>query len=181
MHRPAAKSAHLRPVFAGFALLALAGCSSGGGDQRGPECPQLQLLPDAADLTRTNGNGAGLVDQVLAAHITAVPATCSAGKQGFVDAKVQVVMDAARGPAAIGRTAQIPYLVTVTKGQQILDQKMYVIDTKFPDNVDRLTLTGEEIAMAFPVTPEQPASAYSIFVSFRLTAAELAYNRSHPR
>jgi hypothetical protein len=181
MPRPAAKSAPLRQLLAGFAMLALAGCGSGSADQHGPECPQLHLLPDAADLTRSRGDTADLLEQVLSAHITAVPATCAPGKNGFVDAKLQVVMEAARGPAATGRTAQIPYLVTVTKGQQILDQKMYVIDTKFPDNVDRLTLTGEEIDMAFPVTPEQPASAYTIYVSFRLTAAELAYNRGHPR
>jgi hypothetical protein len=173
--------AFLPPVFAGAALLALASCGSGSGEQYAPACPQLQILPDAADLTRTNGKGIGLLDQVLSAQITAVPASCKAGRKGFVDAKLQVVVNASRGPAASGRTAQIPYLVTVTRGEQILDQKMYVLDAKFPENVDRLTLTGEEVDMAFPVTPERPASAYSIYVSFRLTASELAYNRAHPR
>lgn len=182
MPRPAAKSASLTPALALFATLALAGCSSGGtANQYAPECPQLKMLPDASDLTRVRGNGGDLLDQVLQARILAVPASCTRGAKGVVDATLHVVMDAARGPAASGRKAELPYLVTVMKGDRILDQKAYVIDAIFPGNADRLTLTGEDVNMAFPVTAEQPASTYTIYVSFRLTADELAYNRSHPR
>ena len=35
----------------------------------------------------------------------------------------------------------------------------------------------EEIDLALPVSAERQASDYKIYVSFRLTAAELAYNR----
>jgi hypothetical protein len=159
-----------------LAVAALAGCGN-NGDKFAPACPQLQLLPDAADLNRSRGTGTDLTDMILQGHITAVPASCADGGAGKVNAKIQVMMDAVRGPAATASTMELPYLVSIMSGEQIIQQKQYTAVAAFPPNVDRVRVAGEDIDMIFPVSADKPASNYRIYVSFRLTAAELAYNR----
>ena len=70
-------------------------------------------------------------------------------------------------------------LVTVAIGERILEQKLFIAQAAFPANADTTRVLGEEVNFAIPVSPENPASNYTIYVSFRLTAAELAYNRRH--
>ena len=164
------------------ATLALAGCSGGGPDAKfAPDCPQLRLLPDAADLTLMRGTGTDLTDLMLQARITAVPAACMDGGRGIVKAKLNVAIEATRGPAATTSTAELPYLITVTRGDRPIEQQMFIATAKFPANVDRMTITGEDITLAFPTSQDAPVTDYTVYVSFRLTATELAYNRSHPR
>ena len=161
----------------GFAVLAaLAGC--GPSEQKfAPLCPQLKLLADGGDLTRMRGQGTDLTDLEIQARIAAVNASCSEGKGGSVNATLQVVIDATRGPASTVRSFDLPYLVTVTANGQPIDQKLFVAPVVFPVNVDRNSVAGEELALNFPISAERPVQAYTIYVSFRLTAAELAYNR----
>jgi hypothetical protein len=158
-------------------LLALAGCGTNSDQKFAPVCPQLKLLADAADLTRTRGQGTDLTDLVLQARITGVAASCSEGSRGSVDAVMKVMIDAARGPAATTRDADLPYLVTVTAGGQPIDQKMFIARATFASNVDRTTVQGEEVTLSFPVSQSRAITDYAIYVSFRLTASELAANR----
>ncbi len=161
-----------------FSFGLLAGCSA-PADKFPPACPQLKLLRDTADLTRVRGAGTDISDLIIDARIDAIPATCSDGPKGSVLAKIKVLMTAARGPAATSAAVALPYLVTVALGEQLIEQQYFVAAGSFPSNVDRVSVTGDEIELQIPVTPERAASAYTIYVSFRLTAAELAYNRSH--
>jgi hypothetical protein len=179
---PMRPAAPLRPLACAglLAALALAGCGP-SSDKFAPACPQLRLLNDAADITRMRGQGSDLTDLVLQARITEVPANCKAGAKGIVAADVTVVMDVTRGPAATGREAELPYLVTVVLGDQVLDQKPYTAKAVFPPNVDRIRVTGETINLAIPVSQDRAAADYTIYASFRLTPAELAYNRANRR
>ena len=43
--------------------------------------------------------------------------------------------------------------------------------------MDRVTVSGQDVTMNFPVTPQKSAAAYKIYVGFRLTPEELAFNR----
>lgn len=161
-----------------LALALLAGCGA-PTDKFPPACPQLKLLRDTSDLVRVRGAGTDVSDLILDARIEAIPATCSDGPKGTVQAKIKVLMTAARGPAATGKGVTLPYLVTVALGEQLIEQQYFVASGSFPSNVDRVSVTGDEIELQVPVTAERTASAYTIYVSFRLTPEELAYNRSH--
>ncbi len=163
---------------AACSALLLAGCG-GSADKFPPPCPSLALLPDAADLSRFTARGQDVTDMVVNARMIAVPASCSTGETSRqVNAKIQVSMTLTRGPALAGRTVTVPYLVTVTDGNAVIDQKDYSVTTTFPPNVDSTTVADAEIPMIFPVTPQKSAAAYAIYVSFRLTPQELAYNRA---
>jgi hypothetical protein len=174
--------AFVRPAAACLAVAAAllaSGCSP-PSDQFAPACPQLKLLPDGADITRFTPRGQDVTDEVMAAHITAVPASCKAGKKGFVQAALHVSMTVERGHALVGQTAAVPYFVTIMKGDNVLERKSYGINVGFPVNQDQVNVDTPDIDMLFPVEPGKTAQEYTIYVSFQLTPQELEYNRRNP-
>ncbi len=165
-----------------LALLALVAGTLGGcgpNEQFAPACPKLVLLPDAADITRFAPTGHDITDLVLSGRVTAVPASCKWDGRTKVAAELSVTADLTRGPAAKTRTASVRYFVTVLQGDRILDQQDEVLSTVFPNNIDRVSVSGEPIELSLPVTPQRSAAAYQIVVGLRLTPEELAYNRRH--
>jgi hypothetical protein len=172
--------ARFRPVLPALAAVAVAASVAGCGDNQpkfAPACPGLSLLRDAADLTRFRPGGRDVTDMVLDARITAVPAACSNGGPNKVKATLNVTTEVARGPAARGRTADFTYFVAVTEGGRVLDEQDYPVRATFPANTEHVVLTGDDIDLVLPVTREKSAAAYQIYVGFRLTPDELAYNR----
>src|SRR3954469_13394829 len=95
----------------------LAGCGP-PSDKFAPACPELRLLPDGADLMNFSERGRDITDMVMSARISAVPAECSAGSRGRVKATIRVMLDITRGPAMRGKSATIPWFVTVLDGDR---------------------------------------------------------------
>jgi len=166
----------LRLMGPALAVALLAGCGS-KEEKFAPACPALKLLPDASDLVRTRGQGTDVTDLIVRGRIVNVPAVCKDGGRNTVAAQIKVGFDIARGPASTDRAIALPYLVTVMLGDRILDQKPFAVTAVFPPNVDQVSVTGDDIELDFPVGPSRAASDYTIYVSFRLTPAELATNR----
>ncbi len=168
----------LRPTALAM-LVALAGCA--GEEKFPPACPDLNLVPEAADLTLYRpGSGRDVTDMGLQARITAVPAVCSRKDAKTVAARMSVSFAVSRGPAAVGRDAVVPYFVGVTGGERILTEEDFLLKVRFPPNIDTLSVNGEEFTVLIPVSPEKSAAAYQIFAGFRLTPEQLAANRAHP-
>lgn len=164
-----------------LAALLLAGCGGNTAEKFAPACPVLKLLPEAADLVRTRGQGSDITDLIVRGRITGVPAHCKDGGRSTVAADIQVAFDITRGPASNAGSITLPYLVTVMLGDRILDQKPFTVTATFPPNVDQVNVAGDTVDLSFPVSPDRPASDYTIYVSFRLTQAELAANRRAQR
>ena len=162
------------------AVLLLAGCSSNENTFT-PVCPELSLLSDAADLVRFTGPPGATPDArrlALTARISAVPAKCGNIGPTKVQAKLNVAAQVRRGPAAVGDSAQIPYFVAITEGDKVLVERDFVLTAKFRSNADQVAVNGEEIDLTLPVNKTRTAVAYHIYVGFRLTETELAYNRA---
>jgi hypothetical protein len=172
----AARRAVIAPA---LAALVLAGCSQ--EPQFAPVCPQLALLAEGADMVRFAGTGRDMTDRVLEAKIVSVDGRCEPGRKGEVTAKIKVLAELIRGPAAQGRTAQVPYFIAVTRGDQIVDRKQFMLSATFPANVDLQRVDGGELSMSFPVSARQGASEFKVYVSLQLTEDELAYNRRMER
>lgn len=171
--------AALAPALALVLPLALAACGGFGPKQEFPPvCPKLALLKDGADITRFSPRGQDVTDLVLDGRLTAVPANCTYGKGSTVAASLKVTMDLARGPAAGGRDLDVPYFIAVSRAGQVVDKQVYTLRASFPPNVERMSVTSDQVDMVFPVSAEVPASAYQIFVGFQLTPDELQRNRS---
>jgi hypothetical protein len=165
-------------IFSLAGTVPLAGCDTGSG-QFAPACPQRSLLADAADVTLFRPSGQDITDTILDGRITGLNATCSSVNRNLVRAKLSVVAQLTRGPAAQGRRTSVPYIVAVTdSADNPLDREEFAFAATFPANVDTITVTGDEITLNFPVSPDRSAAAYKILVGFNLTPAELAYNRA---
>jgi hypothetical protein len=68
-------------------------------------------------------------------------------------------------------------VVSVVDGTTVLDQQDYRLSGAFPANLDRITLTTDEIVLVLPNTRENPVAGKRVLIGFRLTPEELAYNR----
>jgi hypothetical protein len=160
-------------------LLLLAGC----GPQTNtfaPYCPAPKRLGDAAQITiyRPGAAGQDITDLVLQGTIIDVSGTCKDGDgKKSVQADASVTFRFVRGPAMQGRSVDVPYLVTITLGDEIREQEALRMNVNFPSNIDTVTLASEPIHMVFPVTKTTNAASYTIWAAFRLTPEQLEYNR----
>ena len=158
-------------------VLAVAGCGSVGGDKFPPACPRPAILRDANDLQRFRGNGRDFLDTALQGRVVSINGSCSPDGSRTVVTKLQVGLELTRGPAAVGRSTEVSFFVAVSRGDQVLDKQVYTIEATFPENTDRLRLTGDSVELRLPVTKEQKADTYQITAGFQLTPAELEANR----
>lgn len=143
-----------------------------------PPCPRPSILRDANDLHRYRGTGRDLTDSVLEGRITDISGSCKRDGADAVAATVNVGIELTRGPAATGRTADIAYFVAVSEGERVLDKQVYQLRAEFPENTDRVRLSGDSVDLRLPVTDKKTAAAYQITVGFQLTPAELQANRA---
>jgi hypothetical protein len=173
---------HARPLLASLALAALLGGCAASEDQFAPACPGLALLPDAADVTRFDGHGMDVTNLIVRASMTAVPAVCAKGdKDGTVKATLHVNADFTRGPAAAAGLPPVAYFVALMQGRTVLREQDFAFSPTFGANVDFASVHGDDIELVVPVGKAKSAAAYRIYVGFRLSPEELAYNRTHPR
>jgi hypothetical protein len=176
--RPPARAA----AWAALALLGLLAACSSPDDKFPPACPSLALVPDAADLSRFDGSGLDVTDLIVRARITAVPAKCEPGdKRGIVRATLHVDADFTRGPGAHAGALSVNYFVALMEGARVLREQDFAFTPSFAANVGRASVHGEDIELLLPVSKTKSAASYRVFVGFRLSPEELAYNRAHAR
>ncbi|HBK08016.1 MAG TPA: hypothetical protein DDZ81_19535 [Acetobacteraceae bacterium] len=160
-------------------LLPLFGCGP-ERNQFAPLCPSAKLVPALADLTRYSGPGPthDLTDMVLQARVVTVDGKCAAGDdKSVLPASVAVSFLLQRGPAMVGREADLPVFLAVVEGDTVRDKRVFQVHLIFPPNVDRMTITSPPIDLNLPVSPEKSGAAYGIIAGFQLTPEELAANR----
>ncbi len=159
-------------VVGGLAVSGLAGCGS-SGDRFAPACPRPSILSDASNLNRYRGSGRDFLDTTLQGRVVSINGSCRQDSKDFVAATVSVGIELTRGPAAAGRETDVPFFVAVTEGDRVLDKQVYTIRAVFPENTDRLRLSGDSVDLRLPVTETLHADAYRVTVGFQLTPAEL--------
>ena len=162
-----------------FTLLPLAACGP-GRDQFAPLCPAPRLIPTLADVTRygTPGPAHDLTDMVFQARVISVSGNCQAGDdKSTVVATLNIGLSLQRGPAMSGRDADVPVFLAVTKGEDIVDKRVFPVHIVFPPNVDRLTITSPDITLNLPVNQSVTGASYGVIAGFQLSPDELAANR----
>lgn len=104
------------------------------------------------------------------------------GKCSYVDGEhlatiVSVNMELTRGPAMQGRTADVTYFVSISRGDEILDKRQYTLRAAFDRNNGKLRLVGDETYLDVPTPGKVTGDSYRIEVGFQLTPQELDFNR----
>lgn len=182
---PRRPTRHAMPLLLAATLALLGGCGP-GKDQFAPACPTAAFVPDGADLNRYRDESAAasqdIRDLVLSARISAIPARCQAGdKPTQLAADVGITLQVTRGPAMQGRTADVPFFLAITEGEQIYTEKAFAAHIVFPENVDQVTWSSDAVHMVFPISATKSGAAYTVWAGLQLTREELDYNRSHAR
>jgi len=167
----------LRLLAAVTVLPLLASCGTEAGSFA-PPCPRPSILRDANDLHRYRGAGRDITDSVLEGRITDISGSCKRDGADAVATTVNVGIELTRGPAATSRVADIAYFVAVSEGERVLDKQVYQLRAEFPENTDRVRLSGDSVDLRLPVTDKKTAAAYTVTVGFQLSPAELQVNRA---
>jgi hypothetical protein len=165
--------------------LALAAC---GGSANAPPpgaapCPRIAILADGADLTRYRpGAGRDLTGMTLDARIAGFEARCdfADSNRNALAVRITPRFDAERGPAAEGRSVDLPWFVALsdTADTEMLARIAGTTRVTFPPNVPRTQVPGQAVQLTVPIAPGQRATDYVVRVSFQLTPEELALNRA---
>ena len=173
------KPALLMPLL----VAALAACSGTDKNTFAPACPRAAILADAADIIRyRDGGGRDLTDLVMTGRILGVSGACKPGDTARqLATSMQVTLQVTRGPAMVGRSADVTIFVAVSEGDDILDKKMFPVHVEFAPNVDTVRLTTDAISTTLPISPDKSGAAYALTAGFQLTPEELEMNRSRPR
>lgn len=158
-------------------------------NQFAPPCPGQAILGDAADydIHRASGapgapgapgGGRDLTDLIMQARIVGIQGSCRpADEKNQIAVTVSVAVEVNRGPAMPGREAQVPVFIAVTDGETVLDKHVYLLQTVFPSNVDRVPLTTGEVYFRVPVTSTKSAAAYTVLAGFQLTPDQMGQGR----
>ncbi|MGG5823688.1 hypothetical protein [Falsiroseomonas sp. HW251] len=162
-------------------LAALAACGGSGpaGVTTAP-CPRISILADGADLTRFRPGGPrDLSAMAVDARITGFQAQCDFASARRLDVRVTPEFAVERGPAATGRTVDLPWFLAVsTAEEEVLDRTTSSTRVTFPQNVGRAGAVGPTVRFTMPIGEGVRAQDYLVRIAFQLDADELAYNRT---
>ncbi len=167
----------------------LAACGSGNSPPRNPltsgqaSCPPITILADGADMTRyLPGPVRDLTAMVLDARISGFDAVCdyAASDRRAIEVRISPRFYAERGPAAVGRTGELPWFVAMTDAadQDVLDRQSFITRFSFPAGTGRTTVNTQDARLRLPIGDGVAATSYVVRLSFQLTPEELALNRS---
>jgi len=169
-----------------LAVLALAGCGSSGGSggssSNTAPCPRIALLAEGAELTRYRpGAPRDLTQMTFDAEIVGFDARCdyASRDRSALEVRVTPRFSAERGPAADGRTVELPWFVAVSDAgdTELLNRVASSTRLTFTTNVNRTAATGSSVTLTLPLG-ERRAADYAVRIAFQLTQDELAQNRT---
>jgi hypothetical protein len=164
-----------------LAVVALASCGP-ERNQFPPACPVPALIRPLSELTRTRTGSPDIRDLVIRARIVDIVGNCESGDNNSVVAKVQIVVDALRGPQMQASGISLPVFVAITEGDMVFDKVLFWLTVEFRQNVDTVRATSNEVRMVIPVTAQKSAAAYGVIGGFQLLPEEIAaWRRANPR
>ncbi len=162
------------------APLALSGCDSLSRLQKKtpPPCPPVYIMSDAAKITKyRSGGGRDLTDVEMEGEVVAFKGDCVYDAKGG-EVTLQLAFELRRGPAAAGRTLDVTYFVAVPKFYPAPEAKgVFTFPVTFPDTVDRIRVTDEEVSLRLPVRTKELIDNYEVYIGFQMSPEELEMSR----
>jgi hypothetical protein len=172
------------PRLAALALVgvALSGCAWFKSEPP-PPCPRVSILSDAARLVQFRpGPGRDLTDVEFEAEIVAVASSCTYRdnmRRVVVTASAQIV--AQQGPAASGKSANVPFFVAIAEGdERVLAKSRFDSRIDFPEGRRRAGV-AEETEQNIPLPAGRTGRDFDVLVGLQLSADQLQYMRSQQR
>ncbi|MBI3444043.1 MAG: hypothetical protein HY055_01420 [Magnetospirillum sp.] len=166
------------------APLALSGCDalSRVKNKVPPPCPPVFILSDAATITKYKaGSGRDLTDVEVEGEIVGFKGECVYDDKGG-EVSLQISFNLRRGPAAVNRKVEVSYFVAIPKFYPDPGAKgIFTLPVTFPDSVDHVRASDDEVVMRIPVRTKELIDNYEIYLGFQMTPEELEANRRAKR
>lgn len=147
-------------------------------------CPDYRILADAARIVQfRDGPGTDLVDVNIDGQLGDLTMECTTDvdketKSGTMVVEVRVSFGAKRGPANATKRAVLPYFISVTdQKRNVLYREEFQIAVIFPGNQSAVQFFGEPVKLELPLSPKITSRDYRIYTGFKLSRAQLQYNR----
>jgi hypothetical protein len=168
------KHAALLPSLA--SLFAFAACSTPAPPNT--NCPNVAVLEQASTLTAFLPGRQDVAAQITQAQVTGVAGSCTLEKKTHVlRLTFQAGFSATNGPANSSQILVLPYIVSISQGDNIIAKSNYSIALSFDGNASTASATSKPLTIKFPDTPDTAKT--DVLVGFQLTPDELAYNAAH--
>jgi hypothetical protein len=149
-------------------------------------CPVVQVVPDAAFVTRFAGDSEDLTDTDYEAKIQNINSQCVYGtkedtQKQYIRSELQVQIAASRGPKNKSDKADLKYFVALTGsgGKQILRQD-FGLEIPLPQTQPSAAVVDDP-QVTIPLPKGQNGDYFRIYVYFDVNPKELAYNRRNPQ
>ena len=168
---------------AAAALLAATVLSACAGDGRPPRCPDPVVLREAGRLVEFRDAGRDLTDVRFEAQILDVALGCEIeeddGKR-TVEAELQLLFQAEKGPANDSGEARFTYFVAVAdRSDNVLARQTF--DLTMPLRGNQTQARGTDVLEpTIPLKEGDTGASYVVYVGFDLTRDQLEYNRRNP-
>lgn len=141
-------------------------------------CPDVAVLAQGSSLTAFLPGRQDVASEIAEARITGVAGSCAEVKdKKLLRVAFRAGFAATKGPAATGQPLTLPYLVSVSRGNDLLSEAHGSVTLKFKGNDLSASAVTKPIKFDFPNTPD--TAGLDVLVSFHLTPEQLAYNRTH--
>ena len=158
---------------------ALAAC--GGREQisRTQLCPYINKVVDAQELIRFGGSGGrDLTDIDFIASFDSIVATCEID-DGYIEAEIEIITSAQRGPANQNRTATYSYFIAIADwNDRILTRESFPVTVEFEGNRTRVG-QRDTVYPRIPLKLEETGADYRLYYGLEVSASELEYNRQN--
>jgi hypothetical protein len=142
-------------------------------------CPRVAVLAQGSRETLFQPGRQDIAAEIAQARITGVAGTCKLDADEKVLRVVfQAGFSASSGPAYTGGSLTLPYLISLSRGDDILSVSTSNVTFAFNQPGTTQGAATQPIRLVFPDKPETAET--EILVSFRLTPDQLAYNEAHP-
>jgi len=167
----------LRPAV--VLLLCLAGCADDENSQAKLFCPAVSRVAQLSSLTSFAPPGEDVTAEIAQAQITGIAGECDLeAKKNAVLVSFKIGFSATNGPANHGAPVELPYVVWVTQGQNVISKVLYTIPVTFDGNVTTAAATSRTVKVELPNVPLSAQT--EVLVGFQLSRAQLAYATDHP-
>ena len=154
-----------------------AACSSNDKEEaKGPACPKVGVLADAAQLVQFASTET-VSDLVFKAEMVNAAANCKYSSK-HVDMALAVQVHAIRGQAGTSAVYPSRYFVAVVDPQdRILAKEFFSLPIVFESARQQTVLRDTVDEVRIPVKNEEAGATYQIIVGFELTPDQVIYNR----
>lgn len=160
-----------------LAVLAAACSSNGKKEAKGPACPSVGVLADAAQLAQFSGIAADPSNLVFRAEMVNAAASCKYERKR-VDLSLAVQVHAQRQMAAEAVVHPSRYFVAVVDAnERILAKKYFDLPIAFANGERQAVLRDTVEQIRIPVKKKKAGAVYQVLVGFELTRDQANFNR----